>query len=234
MFNVLESAVPIECWSCSIGHTYSSLFCPHCSKIQPPPGGDYFQVFSLPRAFHIDLPLLETEFHRLSRKVHPDRFARATESERQFSLADTALLNDAYRTLKDPLSRTEYLLKLEGAEIGEEHAGKDRKGQADPSRVPADLLEEVFELNMQLEEMRMARKMGEEDQQLQSDLEQAKIKFETLLDAVDTDLRSQWQLWDAGDEATRQAAQAAMVAQLDRRRYLRNLVRDVTEVLTPA
>jgi molecular chaperone HscB len=231
MFNVLESAVPIECWSCSIGQTHSTLFCPHCSKIQPPPGGDYFEVFSLPRGFQIDLPALETEFHRLSRKVHPDRFARATENERQFSLADTALLNDAYRILKDPLSRTEYLLKLEGAEIGEEHAGKDRSNQADPSRVPADLLEEVFELNMQLEEMRMSRKMGEDDPALQADLEQAKNKFETLLAAVDTDLRAQWQQWDAGDETARQSCQATMVALLDRRRYLRNLVRDVTEVL---
>jgi molecular chaperone HscB len=231
MFNVLESAVPIECWSCSIGHTHSTLFCPHCSKIQPPPGGDYFQVFGLQRGFEIDLGALETEFHRLSRKVHPDRFARATESERQFSLADTALLNDAYRTLKDPLSRTEYLLKLEGAEIGEEHAGKDRKNEKDPSRVPADLLEEVFELNMQLEEMRMARKMGEEDPQLQADLDHAKNKFETLLADVDSDLRTQWQVWDAGDEAARQTAQTTMVALLDRRRYLRNLVRDVTEAL---
>jgi hypothetical protein len=56
------------------------------------------------------------EFHRLSRKLHPDRFARAAENEKQWSLADTALLNDAYRTLKDPLHRTEYLLKLEGAD----------------------------------------------------------------------------------------------------------------------
>ncbi len=228
MFNVIDSAVPIECWSCSIGHTHSTLFCPHCSKIQPPPGGDYFQVFGLGRRFQIDLPALEHEFHRLSRKVYPDRFARAGEKERAWSLADTALLNDAYRTLKDPLNRTEYLLKLEGAEIGEEHAGKDRK---DPSRVPADLLEEAFELNMQLEEMRMAHKMGDEDPQLHSDLEHAKKKFEGLLAAVDEDLRSQWLTWDAGDEAARQAAQSAMVALLDRRRYVRNLVRDVTETL---
>jgi len=138
------------------------------------------------------------------------------------------LLNDAYRTLKDPLSRTEYLLKREGAEIGEEHAGKDRK---DPSRVPADLLEEAFELNMQLEEMRMAHKMGEEDPQLHADLEQAKKKFEGLLAAVDENLRAQWQVWDAGDEAARQTAQQTMVALLDRRRYVRNLVRDVTETL---
>jgi molecular chaperone HscB len=231
MIKVLDSAVPIACWSCSIGHNDSTLFCPHCSKIQPPPGGDFFQVFSLDRRFTIDLPALEQEFHRLSRKVHPDRFARAGEIERQWSLADTALLNDAYRTLKDPLHRTEYLLKLEGAEIGEEHAGKDRKDQKDPSRVPADLLEEVFELNMQLEEMRMARKTGEEDPQLLADLEQAKKKFESLLGAVDEDLHAQWQVWDAGDAAARQAAQKAMVALLDRRRYLSNLVRDVNEVL---
>jgi molecular chaperone HscB len=231
MLKVFDSAVPVACWSCSVAHNDSTLFCPHCTKIQPPPGGDYFQVFGLDRKFQVDLPALETEFHRLSRKVHPDRFARAGENERQWSLADTALLNDAYRTLKDPLHRTEYLLKLEGAEIGEEHAGKDRKGQTDPSRVPADLLEEVFELNMQLEEMRMARKMGETDEALQADLENAKKKFEDLLAAVDGDLRIEWRAWDAGDEPAREAAQKTMVALLDRRRYLSNLVRDVTDTL---
>jgi molecular chaperone HscB len=235
MLKVLDSAVPIACWSCSIGHNDVTLFCPHCSKIQPPPGGDFFSVFGLDPQLNLDLPALETEFHRLSRKVHPDRFARAGENEREWSLADTALLNDAYRTLKDPIHRTEYLLKLEGAEIGEEHAGKEpgeaRKGQKDPSRVPADLLEEVFELNMQLEEMRMARKIGEEDPQLISDLQQAKMKFEGLLGDVDDDLRIQWQVWDEGDAAVRLAAQATMVALLDRRRYLSNLVRDVTETL---
>jgi molecular chaperone HscB len=231
MLKVIDTAVPIACWSCSVAHNDSTLFCPHCSKIQPAAAGDFFQVFSLDRGFQIDLAALETEFHRMSRKLHPDRFARATEQEREWSLADTALLNDAYRTLKDPLHRTEYLLKLEGAEIGEEHAGKDRKNQADPSRVPADLLEEVFELNMQLEEMRMARKMGEEDPALQADLELAKTKFAGLLGAVDEDLRAQWQVWDAGDTAARQTAQKTMVALLDRRRYLSNLVRDVTETL---
>ena len=231
MLKVIDSAVPVACWSCSVAHNDVTLFCPHCSKIQPPPGGDYFHVFSLDPAFQIDLDKLELEFHRLSRKVHPDRFARAGDNERQWSLADTALLNDAYRTLKDPLHRTEYLLKLEGAEIGEEHAGKDRKGQSDPSRVPADLLEEVFELNMQLEEIRMARKMGETDPALQRDLETAKRKFECLLATVDQDLHTEWKHWDAGDPTVRQAAQKSMVALLDRLRYLSNLVRDVTETL---
>jgi molecular chaperone HscB len=232
MLKVLDTAVPLACWSCSVAHNESTLFCPHCSKIQPPPGGNYFSVFGLEPHLNLDLAALEREFHRLSRKLHPDRFARAGESEKQWSLADTALLNDAYRTLKEPLRRTEYLLKLKGAEIGEEYSGKDRPKHEDgPSRAPADLLEEVFELNMQLEEMRMGRKMGETDPELQKSLTQAKEKFDGLVEEVDRNLRAQWQAWDEGDAAARDAAQKAMVALLDRRRYLSNLVRDVTETL---
>jgi molecular chaperone HscB len=84
---------------------------------------------------------------------------------------------------------------------------------------------------MQLEEMRMARKMGEKDPALEDSLSAAKKKFDSLLEAVDRDLRTLWQAWDAGDKPARQAAQKTMVAQLDRRRYLSNLVRDVNEVL---
>jgi len=159
MFKVLNSAVPVACWSCSIGHNDSTLFCPHCSKIQPPPGGDFFSVFGLEPRLNLDLPALEHEFHRLSRKLHPDRFARAQENEKEWSLADTALLNDAYRTLKDPLRRTGYLLKLLGA-VDPEHQEKS-------PRTPADLLEEVFELNMQIEEMRANRQTGAVDAELE-------------------------------------------------------------------
>ena len=228
MFKVVDSAVPVACWSCSVAHNDLTLFCPHCSKIQPPTGGNYYSVFALEPRLNLDLLALETAFHRLSRKLHPDRFARATSQEKEWSLADTALLNDAYRTLRDPITRTEYLLKLQGAEIGEEHSGKDRK---DPSRVPPDLLEEVFDLNMQLEEMRMATKTGEEDPELKQSLTQAKTKFDGLLEEVDRELRAQWTAWDEGDQPARQSAQKSMVALLDRRRYLTNLVRDVTETL---
>ncbi|MDR3741090.1 MAG: Fe-S protein assembly co-chaperone HscB [Terracidiphilus sp.] len=232
MFNVLDSAVPVSCWSCSVSHQESTLFCPHCSKIQPPIGGNFFSVFGLEPRLELDLGMLEHQFHKLSRKLHPDRFARASESEREWSLADTALLNDAYRTLKDPIRRTEYLLKLSGAMTGEEHAGKTTgAARIDPSRVPADLLEEVFELNMQLEEMRAARKAGVDDPELQRSLTEAKNKFDGLMDDVDTDLRAQWSAWDSGDAGTRANAQKTMVSLLDRRRYLANLVRDVTESL---
>lgn len=215
-----------------MAHNESTLFCPHCSKIQPPPGGDYFSVFALVPALNLDLGMLEHQFHKLSRKLHPDRFARASDNEKDWSLADTALLNDAYRTLKDPIRRTEYLLKLRGAEIGEEHAGKDRPGgRRDPSRVPDDLLEEAFDLNLQLEEMRMAKKVGESDLDLLSNLEQARKKFNDLLDNVDSDLRAQWAVWDSGDENTRRESEKKMISLLDRRRYINNLVRDVTETL---
>ena len=228
MLKVIDSAVPVACWSCAVAHNESTLFCPHCSKIQPPPGGDYFSVFSLVPRLDLDLGMLEHQFHKLSRKLHPDRYARASVNEKDWSLADTALLNDAYRTLKDPIRRTEYLLKLQGAEIGEEHAGKDRK---DPSRVPPDLLEEAFDLNMQLEEMRMSRKTGGTDTALQADLEQAKKKFNHMLDNVDSDLRAQWAVWDSGDENARKDSEKKMVSLLDRRRYINNLVRDVTDTL---
>jgi len=228
MLKVLDSAVPVSCWSCSVAHNDSTLFCPHCSKIQPPPGGDFFSVFGIEPRLNLELTELEHEFHRLSRKLHPDRYARSEDQEKEWSLADTALLNDAYRTLKDPLRRTEYLLKLVGVEIGEEHSGKDRK---DPSRVPTDLLEEAFELNMQLEEMREAKQSGSSDDSLTSSLEQARLKFTEMLEDVDEDLRACWNEWDSGDQSLRSVAQKKMVALLDRRRYLSNLVRDVKETL---
>ncbi len=232
MLKVVENAVPVACWSCSVAHNESTLFCPDCSKIQPPSRGDYFSVFGLQPRLNIDLSALEQEFHRLSRKLHPDRFARASENEKQWSLADTSLLNDAYRTLKDPLRRTEYLLKLEAAEMG--GLAADRSEAAfvrNQEKVPTDLLEEVFDLNMQLEEMRMAKTTGQEDPKLKASLLKAKEKFEEQIDAVDRDLRAQWATWDAGDVAARQTAQRAMIALLDRRRYLSNLVRDVTEIM---
>ena len=233
MLKVLENAVPVACWSCSVAHNESTLFCPDCSKIQPPTGGDYFSVFGLVPRLNLDLAALELEFHRLSRRLHPDRYARATDNEKQWSLADTALVNDAYRTLKNPLRRTEYLLKLVGAETngsatvsgaGESASKKQRK-------TPADLLEEVFDLNMQIEEMRMAKKSGKDDPQLRESLRAAREKFEGMVGAVDRDLRTQWAIWDAGDEGVRRPAERAMVALLDRRRYLSNLVRDVNEIL---
>jgi molecular chaperone HscB len=196
----------------------------------------YFAMFSLPRKLNIDTAALERDFYKLSRRLHPDLYARKSADEQAWSLRQSSLLNDAYRTLKEPVARTAYLLKLEGVRIEDENS-ETRDLQTKQNRVPADLLEEVFELNMQLEEMRANLKMGEDDPALRGDLERAQVQFKGMLEAVDEDLRRAWDVWDAAldanDVASKDKQKDAMVALLDRRSYLRNLLREVNGVLSP-
>ena len=200
-------------------------FCGSCGKVQAPRDANYFGIFGLPPKLDLDVQALEKQFYRYSRKLHPDVHARASQQEQEWSLAQASLLNDAYRTLKNPLERTRYLLKLEGVQFEEERG----------SKVPADLLEEVFELNMQLEELRQNQKMGEDDPQLRRDLEAAKNQFAGQLSSLDEQVRVRWSAWDAAweqnDDAKKTAAKEAMTALLQRRSYLQNLVRDVDETL---
>ena len=205
----------------------------------PESSDTYFSIFCLPQHLVIDTAPLEKSFYALSRKLHPDRFAARPAAEQEAALAESSRLNDAYRTLRDPIARTEYLLKLEGIEMEEQsRAATDAAkaaGTAKKQVVPEDLLEEAFELNMQLEEMRAAKKVGEDDPQLRNDLLTAKAAFESKLAQADADLaglHSQWDAaFDANDPAAKAAARDAMVALLNRRSYLRNLVRDVNEAL---
>jgi molecular chaperone HscB len=137
------------------------------------------------------------------------------------------------------IDTAEYLLKLEGIELEEQSsaatAAARTSGTQKKQVVPEDLLEEAFELNMQLEEMRMAKKMGEDDPQLRKDLESAKRDFDAKLAATDADLatlHTQWDTaFDAQDAPAKATARDAMVALLNRRSYLRNLVRDVNTAL---
>jgi molecular chaperone HscB len=202
-----------------------------------PDPADYFAVFDLPRRLALDARALERDFYQRSRRLHPDLFARRSAEEQAWSLAQSSLLNDAYRTLKDPVARTAHLLQLEGVRVEDENT-ETRTPGARQNRAPADLLEEVFELNMQLEQMRAALKMGEEDAELRGELERARSGFQSMMAAVDSDLEQAWRAWDAALEAGDAAAGArqkdAMVALLDRRSYLRNLLREVDAVLAPA
>jgi molecular chaperone HscB len=200
---------------------------------------DFFTFFTLPRKLTLDVPALEKQFYTLSRKLHPDRFAAKPLAEQEAALAQSSLLNDAYRTLKDPILRTQYLLSLEGVELEEQSKAATEaartSGVAKKQIVPPDLLEEAFELNMQLEEMRMNKKMGDDDPQLRKDLLAAKHLFDTKMAETQSDLEQLWTRWDAGidtnDTTQKDAAKDAMVALLNRRSYLRNLVRDVNEAL---
>ena len=217
-----------DCAQCGVALQGSPLICGGCGAVQPVAATDYFAVFGLERRLGLDGAAVEREFHRLSRRLHPDRFARASEADKQNSLAATALLNDAWRTLRDPVERVEYLLKLEGYAVGEEHAGKGKSAERQP---PPDLLEEVFELNMQLEELRMSQRMGETaDAEVVADLAAAEKRFAAMLNDVDAALVAEGARWDGGQG--RAEAAARMIELLDRRRYVRNLVRDVRQSLT--
>jgi molecular chaperone HscB len=108
----------IACWSCGAARPANAALCPACNKVQPPPAAgaarDKFAFLGFEPGFDLDIPMLEERFRGLSRKLHPDRFARATPQERRFSLEQTTLLNDAYKSLRDPVRRAEHLLQLRG------------------------------------------------------------------------------------------------------------------------
>lgn len=199
----------------------------------------FFSLFSLPRHLQIDLASLEKIFYAQSRKLHPDRFASKSQAEQDAALEASSQLNDAYRTLRDPIARTEYLLSLEGVQMEEQSRAATDAAKASGTEkkqvAPPDLLEEAFELNMQLEEMRMARKVGEDDPQTRKDLENARLHFSTMLAESQQQLEALWTKWDtavdSNEGAQRESAKAEMVALLNRRSYFRNLVRDVNEAL---
>lgn len=190
---------------------------------------DYFRVFGLPRKLWIGMEALEPKFLQLSWKLHPDNFVNATEEERERSLKSSSELNDAYRTLSDPIARVEYLLEIEHMRKEGEH-----KQQA-----PPELLEEVFELNESLDELREAKSSGGDLAALKSHLESAEKNFGDKLAEVDSELQAVAKDWDAAidaaaDEPARKKLMARMNDLLNRRSYIRNLVASVAKELGEA
>jgi molecular chaperone HscB len=225
----ITAATSVACWSCSAA-TGGAHFCSACGKIQPlPRGADYFAFFGLPRKLTLDLADLELRFHSLSWKLHPDNFVRASGDERQLSLDRSSQLNDAYRTLRDPVARVEYLLGL---------AGMRREGQK-KQQAPPELLEEVFELNESLDELRDARASrggAAAMAGLRGKLDLAQHKFESSLAEVDQELARVSAEWDraldsGADDAAKKNLMERMNEILNRRSYIRNLVNGVRQEL---
>jgi molecular chaperone HscB len=181
---------------------------------------NFFRFFGLDPKLVVDLPDLQKRFYALSRQWHPDKFSRKSTGEQAEALEATAILNDGYRTLRDPVKRAEYMLTEEGFPIGEQRS-KD---------VPPELLEEVFELNMMLEEL----KSGDADARPQ--LEAARERFAEMLSSADDELETLFTRHDAAGISSDDAKQAlhAIRGVLNRRRYIENLIRDVDRALNPA
>lgn len=168
----------------------------------------YYEALGLEPKLALDLDDLKKRFYERSRQWHPDRFSRASADERQRALDMTATLNDAFRALKAPVSRAEYFLEERGIPI--------------PKDAPAELLEEVFEFNMALDELRG----GEES--ARADLLAAEARFKAMLAEIDASLEEQFVVYDASpDRAVLDEIRGA----LSRRRYIANLVRDASKEL---
>jgi molecular chaperone HscB len=185
---------------------------------------DYFAIFGLPRKLWIEMSALEQKFLQMSWKLHPDNFVNAPEPEREVSLKRSSELNDAYRTLRDPVVRVEYLLEIEGA----------RKEGQHKQQAPPELLEEVFELNESLDELREAKASGGDLGTLKVRLEAAEKNFQEKLGELDTQLQSAALEWDAallGEAATRKQIKERLNELLNRRSYIRNLVTNVQKEL---
>lgn len=132
------------CWSCQADVSARAL-CPLCGKVQPlPPGATHFDVFALKPSYELDTTALDKSYRELSMKLHPDKFTSAEARERRFSLEQTSALNEAYKTLKDPVRRAFYLLKLHGTDLDKEDAGAQKD-------MPLEFLEEVMELREELD-----------------------------------------------------------------------------------
>jgi molecular chaperone HscB len=158
----------------------------------------FYEAFDLEPALSLDADDLKKRFYERSRQWHPDRFSRASAAEQEKALEMTSTLNDAFRTLRDPIARAEYFLKEKGIELSKE--------------APPELLEEVFELNMALEELRGG------DESTRPQLMEARDRFIAMRDSIDQSLA-----------ATTDLEQVRGL--LNRRRYIKNLIRDVENVL---
>jgi len=171
----VRPATPPECRNCNSSVPVDEHFCPNCSRIQSlGRHGDYFAFLGLPRTLVIDAQDLDRRFRELSRKFHPDFYYNASPAERLASLERSSYLNDAYRALKQPVSRIEHLLTIEGLPVGKSDEGA--------AKVPPGLLEEVFALNEELDEIRDLRESGADAATLAARLATARQPIEAKRD----------------------------------------------------
>jgi molecular chaperone HscB len=216
----VRSITPPECRSCNSSVPVDEHFCPNCSRIQSlGRHGDYFSFLGLPRKLVLDVQELDRRFRELSRKFHPDFYYNASPAERLASLERSSYLNDAYRALKQPVSRIEHLLMIEGLPLG-----KDEGGAA---KVPPGLLEEVFALNEELDEIRDLRESGTDAATLAARLATARQPIEGKRDEHERALAEASEQWDRQADAPADARRATLESLrqlLLERNYITNLL----------
>lgn len=220
------------CRTCGGGAPIDVHFCPQCTKILAlGRHGDYFSFLGLPRKLGVEADVLDRNFRALSRQFHPDYFYNAPPTERRASLERASYLNDAYRTLKDPSLRIEYLLELEGWSSVGAAGTNDRTGH-----VPATLLEEVFALNEELDAVREMRETGAPSGAWRLRLERARHPIEAKRVAHEEELGALSRQWDGlvdrgVSEAERTQVLGALRERMLERRYISNLLAGIEREL---
>jgi molecular chaperone HscB len=219
------------CWHCQSEIT-GEYFCEQCVKVQPVSKDlDYFTCLGIPRQLNIDVGALERKFYEMSRAFHPDFYQNKTATEQEISLSNSALLNTAYRTLKDPFHRAEYLVRLE--------AGSAKDIRSTP---PSDLFEEILSLQEDLEEFRAAQsgKDATALETLQQKLDSDRETLEGRQRQMEQRLFTLFEAWDrlqtqgvANDQtrAERVAVLKEMREILSNRTYLGNIITDLVETI---
>ncbi len=216
------------CWHCQsdIGGEY---FCGQCVKVQPLSKDiDYFTCMGLPRKLSIDTVSMENKFYELSRAFHPDFYEGKSEMERAVSLTNSAVLNQAYRTLKDPIQRVEYLLQLEAG------AAKDI-----PRKAPADLFETILEIQEHLEEFQAAKSQSDAASASRAGdlLKNARKTLAAKQAALESRLAELFQIWDrliekaSHDQAQKEQILKEMRGLLSERTYVVNMLGNIAEAL---
>ncbi len=211
----------LECRNCGAGAPVDEHFCPQCSRILAlGRHGDYFSFLGLPRRLVIDQAQLDRQFRDLSRQFHPDYFYNASPAERLASLERSSYLNDAYRALRNPISRIEHLLAIEGL--------PSPKSEDGTAKVPPGLLEEVFELNEQLDEIRESRESGGDPAALRERLDSARKPIDLKREQHEREVEALSAQWDqqlaTASPADRRATLDALRERLLERNYINNLL----------
>lgn len=213
----------LECRSCGAGAPVDEHFCPQCSRILAlGRHGDYFTFFGLPRKLQIAPEELERRFRELSRKFHPDYYYNAPPTERLASLERSSYLNDAYRALRTPATRIEHLLAIEGLA-----PTKSEGGDAGGAKVPPALLEEVFELNEQLDEIREQRESGADADALRARLDAARAPIERKRQEHEQQIDALSAQWDSQSDAASPVERRAMLDALRERSLERNYINNL-------
>jgi molecular chaperone HscB len=183
---------------------------------------DYFEVFGLPRKLQIDLDGLQRSFYELSRRHHPDFHQGAGAEDQARALEASALVNRAYRALRDPVRRVEYLIALEeGREVREETTAK--------AKVPMDLLAEMLEVQEALEDAKSSGLTDEAAEGLRAERQRLQERYQAEENALIAG-GPEWDVAvDAGKE--RQPLLERFKQRLAARAYLRTVIDDLTQAV---